>query len=79
MRASEHQGIDAGGLDWRKIFLGDSHQRRPRSDATLNKFNKTWASFARNLQVDRCGKGIVVSAGGNGRIGANHADFAIAS
>ncbi len=78
MGAAQHQRVDVGALQRLEITLGQSEHLAAAGDAALDEIDEPRAGHRGDLGVAGGGEGVLVGAGGDGGLGADHADAPVA-
>ena len=76
--ASEHERVDPGILEGLQVLASGLQQFGAGGNALLHKLHEARAGHRVHLKVGGNREGVLVGAGGDGRLRRNHADLAVA-
>ena len=75
---TEHEGVYTGILERLQVLAGGLQQFGAGGNTLLHELHEARARHRVHLKVRGNSESVLVSAGGDGRLGRNHADFAVA-
>ena len=78
MRTAQHQRVDVGALQRFEVTLGQPEDLSAAGDAALDEVDESRAGHRGDLGVAGGGEGVLVGARGDGGLGSDHADAAVA-
>src|SRR5690606_19993583 len=78
VRTTEHQGVDPSVADGRQVPLGGPLQLYAKGHSVLDELTEPWACLGRVMQVWACGERVFVRLRLERRLGADHANVAVA-